>query len=232
MSTFIFVMLLGVVIWALIKFVNVEKNGASRPVHTVDIKDSLSKIDAVSNGSVERVLKPYINRYGEYQVTCDQLAKSVNSSAYKFASQYAPNQHFLNDLAVGSVVGGSLGSLKNMGAVAGLLSSSYKKGAITGGFVSAAFTSPKSEDDGTMSALAELRIANKLNQSEFVRAMAAVLYNQGNGKCNFVTYDTFSSPVFKNDTEKLIAMMAYEYFNMHAVDLTKVKQLLMNNMKE
>ncbi len=169
------------------------------------------------------------SKHQRYYIDGGLLGKAAGVDAYGFYKNFTPDTAFLNELSFGKTAGGAIGGLRIASSVVGAAVSSFQKGMYSGAVGGNGFYSPKQQDDGTIVALIKLADQGVLNRNELIKAVAAVLYNEGRGYSTLVQLDALGEPAFKNENERVCAAMLYQFFHRYTPPMANVKQLLVSH---
>jgi hypothetical protein len=178
---------------------------------------------------VEKFVKKLVNKKsGKAVVSLELVADALNINAGNYISNFTPDNNLLANITFGSMAGGASGAAYTaasfvQGAVSSYKAAKIDMGSRYSGFIIA------DKDIVTLNGLAQMLAKGIINKQEFMKGAASLAYNSGQGLCNLAEVDAFGSLNFKNDEDRYIAAICYQFFAENTVDKARIEALYNEN---
>ncbi|ARU59142.1 hypothetical protein OLMES_5158 [Oleiphilus messinensis] len=190
--------------------------------------DFLGQFEKISNSeSMDRRL---------YIINNTLLDGALGGNYYRYIVNFVPIRDLQQDLAIGKIAGGVLGTAHMISSFRGHFSDVKNRARVSvsvGGFGYMFNTDElKSADQGVrfkLFAICAIYCNGSITKSEYVRAMATIFRYFGKPT---VPVDTFGEFVFQNDNHKVGTSIGYQYFEEKLVSLGQVDKMLEAKCKE
>lgn len=177
----------------------------------------------------EILSKYYISTEKKYHIESRQLSKAVGLSANDYASNFTPNNTLVNDLTFGSISGSSIGTIHGAVSVISNAIGAANRAYIRTSFGLGGFFLPESDGRATeLEKLAALASNGEMTKDEFVKSIASLVFDGGNGSPSFIKFDKLGSPIFGSDKEKLVAAMIYQFWAENCVPASRVREAFLD----
>jgi hypothetical protein len=193
-------------------------------------RKSFTEKKELSNSQVEKYVKQFVNKKtGKVKISLEQLASALNINAGNYISNFTPNNNLLANITFGSMAGGASGAAYTAASFVQGAVSSYKAAKLDAGSRYSGFI-VVDRDIVILNGLAQLLSKGVLSKQEFMKGAASLAYDSGKGLCSLAEVDAFGSLNFKNDDDRYIAAICYQFFAENTVEKARIEALYNENI--
>lgn len=180
-----------------------------------------------SSDSANETLKSY-SVGDRLEVNSKELAVASYANVSKYCRSFTPNTAFLNNLVIGQLAGGTVGALHNFTSVINVGVTAFQNTSIEIRVEQFSFyyVIENEKDLFLFNSLVKLRNENSINNREYKKSVASILYNKGKGQTESIELDALGIPIFKSEKDKLAAAIAYQFWNENTTGPEVVRTML------